>query len=297
VLNVVRALVFAVLAFFFRTRSQLAAEILALRHQLGVLRRSVKRPRLRNVDRGLWTLLSQIWRNWASLRNTAGSCAGLASAGSSLTEVGNDAMLSEILSVAPVSIRDRVTVGAIRSSGSISVGASTPGPLSPFSPVLLPPVPGLPGLVFPPSSGNRTFNPSPSLVPLAPGSYGQVTLNSGAKVALSAGTYYFQTLAFNASSSLIVPSSGTVRIYIASQLSFQGQVVQANGQPGQLFIGYNGTAAVVLAAPFRGTLIAPRALISMGTGNAVQFRGRFFVRSLEVRPRVQLVCDPSVTAR
>jgi putative transposase len=63
VLNVIRALVFAALAFF-RTRGQLAAEILALRHQLGVLRRSVKRPRLTNVDRGLWVLLSRTWARW-----------------------------------------------------------------------------------------------------------------------------------------------------------------------------------------------------------------------------------------
>jgi hypothetical protein len=52
VLNVVRCLVLAGLAFF-RTRRQLAIENLALRHQLGVLKRSVKRPRLRNVGRSL----------------------------------------------------------------------------------------------------------------------------------------------------------------------------------------------------------------------------------------------------
>jgi hypothetical protein len=43
VLNVIRSLLFAALTFF-RTRRQLAIESLALRHQLGVLKRSVKRP-------------------------------------------------------------------------------------------------------------------------------------------------------------------------------------------------------------------------------------------------------------
>jgi hypothetical protein len=65
VLNIVRSLLFAVLAFF-RTRGQLAAEILALRHQLGVLRRSVKRPQLANADRAVWVLLSRFWCSWSS---------------------------------------------------------------------------------------------------------------------------------------------------------------------------------------------------------------------------------------
>jgi putative transposase len=63
VLNLLRALVLAAFAFA-RTRRQLAIEILALRHQLGVLKRSVKRPRLSNVDRGLWVLLSRQWSGW-----------------------------------------------------------------------------------------------------------------------------------------------------------------------------------------------------------------------------------------
>ncbi len=41
-LNLIRALVLAGLAFF-RTRRELAVELLALRHQLGVLQRLVKR--------------------------------------------------------------------------------------------------------------------------------------------------------------------------------------------------------------------------------------------------------------
>ena len=63
-LNLLRSLVLAGLAFF-RTRRQLAVEMLALRHQLGVLKRSVKRSRLTNADRGLWVLLSRRWAGWS----------------------------------------------------------------------------------------------------------------------------------------------------------------------------------------------------------------------------------------
>ena len=62
-LNVIRSLLSASLAFF-RSRRQFAVEILALRHQLGILERSVKRPRLTNADRGLWVLLSRRWSGW-----------------------------------------------------------------------------------------------------------------------------------------------------------------------------------------------------------------------------------------
>ena len=41
----------------FKARRELALENVALRQQLAVLRRSVKRPRLSNVDREFWVLL------------------------------------------------------------------------------------------------------------------------------------------------------------------------------------------------------------------------------------------------
>ena len=48
----------------FRSRAALQIEILALRHQLGVLQRSVKRPRLAKSDRFFWAWLSQVWSDW-----------------------------------------------------------------------------------------------------------------------------------------------------------------------------------------------------------------------------------------
>ena len=48
-----------------RSRLELAAEVLALRHQLAVLQRATpKRPRLRPIDRLVWVLLSSVWPNW-----------------------------------------------------------------------------------------------------------------------------------------------------------------------------------------------------------------------------------------
>ena len=57
---------FASLWASFRTRSALQMEILALRHQLGVLQRWVKRPRLTAVDRLFWAGLSDRWAGWRS---------------------------------------------------------------------------------------------------------------------------------------------------------------------------------------------------------------------------------------
>ena len=50
----------------FKSRTALQVENLALRHQLAVLRRSVKRPKLTSADRLLWAWLRDAWRDWQS---------------------------------------------------------------------------------------------------------------------------------------------------------------------------------------------------------------------------------------
>jgi hypothetical protein len=52
---------YASLIATFRSRAALPLEILALRHQLGVLRRSVKRPKFNPADRFLWAGLCTVW--------------------------------------------------------------------------------------------------------------------------------------------------------------------------------------------------------------------------------------------
>ena len=51
----------------FKSRAALPLENLALRHQLGILHRSVKRPKLTKFDRILWAWLCGIWSEWRSV--------------------------------------------------------------------------------------------------------------------------------------------------------------------------------------------------------------------------------------
>jgi putative transposase len=57
---------FTSVALSFRSRAALQLEIRALRHQLGVIQRSVKRPKLTPADRLLWVWLCRIWPDWRS---------------------------------------------------------------------------------------------------------------------------------------------------------------------------------------------------------------------------------------
>jgi putative transposase len=63
-LTVISALLTS-LSSICRTRAALQLEILALRHQVNVLRRSSRtRPKLRPADRLFWAWLSRLWVDW-----------------------------------------------------------------------------------------------------------------------------------------------------------------------------------------------------------------------------------------
>jgi hypothetical protein len=56
----------AALSSLLKSRASLQLENLALRRQLGVLHRSVKRPGLTAADRLFWAWLREVWGNWRS---------------------------------------------------------------------------------------------------------------------------------------------------------------------------------------------------------------------------------------
>jgi hypothetical protein len=49
---------------FFRSRSDIALEVLALRQQVAVLKRKRPRPKLNRLDRFFWTTLRHYWSRW-----------------------------------------------------------------------------------------------------------------------------------------------------------------------------------------------------------------------------------------
>jgi putative transposase len=49
---------------WLRPQHELALEVLALRHQLSVLKRQTPRPKLHSWDRCLWVMLKGAWPGW-----------------------------------------------------------------------------------------------------------------------------------------------------------------------------------------------------------------------------------------
>ena len=60
-------LIFVFLRSVLRSRTELAAENLALRQQLAIMKETAKRPKLRPRDRVFWVWVSKLWSNWRSV--------------------------------------------------------------------------------------------------------------------------------------------------------------------------------------------------------------------------------------
>src|SRR5688572_11853631 len=56
--------VLRLLPFLIGGHRHLAFENLALRHQIAMYRRTVRRPKLRAVDRLFWVGLARVWTDW-----------------------------------------------------------------------------------------------------------------------------------------------------------------------------------------------------------------------------------------
>ncbi|HEY5962072.1 MAG TPA: hypothetical protein VIV60_36195, partial [Polyangiaceae bacterium] len=118
---------------------------------------------------------------------------------------------------------------------------------------------------------------------IAPGSYAGLNVQSRSRVALTTGTYFFDTFNTEPDAKVFVnTSSGPIFIYVRSQFRFHGPMVQNGGSEGRVLVGYLGLTNVDLEAGFVGTMVAPNASIDVRRAAVGQHRGAFFGKRIEV---------------
>jgi hypothetical protein len=170
-----------------------------------------------------------------------------------------DAVLGEIWSRGPVDLRDRVQVrgrvharvvttgnGTVVTDGVDATPIADPLTTRTWT-VQWPATPGPDAILEPDQS--RT---------LAAGAFGTVRIASRARLALTAGTYYVQSLDVEPGAVVrLVQDTGPVVIYVADSVIYRGSFTTSNGAPPDLVLAAVAPTTVFVEAPFDGALLVP----------------------------------------
>lgn len=227
---------------------------------------------------------------------TDGTAAALSNAGNGTvtTELGVSASSGTITSVASVTLRTNATVmGDLITSGVLTTQTGTTVTGTITQNALLTPQNVFSWTVsLPQQNAGDVILPPDATTLLAPGSYANVTVNSRAKLQLSAGVYYVNALDVESSGSLVLNKiNGAVIIYVRNTLIYRGQIIDAGGPEGDFLLVYLGATSASLEQPFTGTVVAPNASLTLAT-TTVGHRGTFFAHDIEVHQATTVVAVP-----
>jgi DNA-binding protein YbaB len=220
--------------------------------------------------------------------NQNGTFAPSVNAGSTQTTAGADAQVGDIWSRAAVELRDRCKANGnvrTRSTLKLDANASVTGVVTQNGTLLQIPTLSL-AVTFPGTNqGNKTIAPNGTLT-LAPGAYADVTVNAGATLFLSTGTYYFNNLDVEPNAKLSCSSgSGQIVVNIKVGLIYRGSIIEKTGGRPKMFVGVFGTSAVSIEGPFTGTLMALTAPLTLATLTAPAVHtGAFYAQNITINP-------------
>ena len=204
--------------------------------------------------------------------------------GTGLSVVGADARVGEVLGGGDVTLRDRALVARnVQAGGTFTRGSAAVvnGSISPHAP-LRSNVNRSWLVGFSDSASNITLSSGQSQAP-APGTFGNVTVNAGAKLTLKAGTYNINSLKLEPQSTLkLDTSAGPVIVNVKNELIFRANVESRSSVAAKALFTYLGATLISVDAPFAGTLIAPNATIKLESLNGATHYGAFFGRNVEV---------------
>lgn len=215
-----------------------------------------------------------------------------------LLTLQNDSIVGSVFSLSPVVLQDRVTASSIDTSAGVTRGNQDNIGAFLVTPPALPVFPAF----NPTFTGGRsvTVNPTPesgSVVTLAPGQYGAVTVFSRGQLILSNGTYSFTSLDLEPQALLVTPSATveTAQLFVRDSIIYRGSTVTATGQAAPLFLGYAGTSSptVTIESPFKGTIIAPTAQLNLQSLNGTGvYTGEFFANQVILSPHTTVNSNP-----
>jgi hypothetical protein len=184
-----------------------------------------------------------------------------------------DAMLDDVWSRGPVTLRDRVQVQGLVHAASVIQGNSVviAGGVD-KSPVLDPPTTLKWNVQWPTVTGpdeNLAVNQAKSV---APGAFGAVTVPSGAQLSLSTGTYYFTSLDLEPHATIrLNQDAGPVVAYVAGSVIYRGAFTTSNAAPPDFALAALSNTTVFVEAPYNGALLAPSGAVVLRQGSHVGY--------------------------
>jgi hypothetical protein len=227
-----------------------------------------------------------------NVTKVSGGAGAVASAGTVLgVQIGNNAIVGDVLSAGPVTTLNRVQIqGLVEAAGNVQLGPQTTvtDDILRNTTPNLPAPPALPAS-FPPSQGNVEVHQG-GTVSLAPGSYGDVDVDPRGTLNLVAGTYYMRSLSLELQTTAhLDTSAGPVFIYTQNLLNLQGAFVDPLHTKSNLFIGITGVSVLPIQVPFSGSLVAPSTQLLLGSpGHSITFTGEFFAKDIQVLPNTTI---------
>jgi hypothetical protein len=220
----------------------------------------------------------------------SGGSADLVNAGPAQTNIGSAASVSNVTSRGLITLRDRAHVNGniVTSQASITKqnGIVITGTVTTKATLTLPSLSSC-AISFPTLGAPVTVAPGASAT-LAPGAYGDTSIQSRATLKLSSGTYYLASIDLEPQARIVLDqTAGPVVLVVKNSIIERGQFVSPSGAPASVLLFYSGTNAARLETAFQGTVIAPNAFLGLAA-SGVTYAGSFFAKDVEVSPQISL---------
>jgi hypothetical protein len=211
--------------------------------------------------------------------------ANMSSTTGSVTDFGVGSETGDVISRPSVRLRaGAVAHGAVRSGGGVTLEADArvEGSITRNS-VFATPSQLTFSVTFPTSDQGSVTVANDSQRELSAGAYRDVIVRARGKLTLGSGIYFFSSLLIEPNGELRLRNDDTVVVYVKTSLVHRGLISEDAADRANVLFAVAGTAATLVEAPFRGTLLAPQSNIVLSSTTSGH-QGAFFGRSVEAQP-------------